>query len=280
MTQSTTPAIAIKPLQKPEPFLKWAGGKRFVVQKYKPHIPTAYATYHEPFLGGGAVFFELEPELAVLSDVNPEVINAYIQIRDNFQEVVRGLTLAAEMNSRDFYYDVRDNFPADADDFKRAVRFLYLNKTCFNGLYRESKKSGFNVPYGSYKKPNICDYENLLACHNALQDVEIKCQSFEVAAEAVQAGDFVYFDPPYHGVFTSYTRFGFSESDQEKLAEVFKSCVDKGAYVLLSNSDTSLVRGLYKDFEIVSVQEPQCISAKNTGRGRKPCVLVVGGKSA
>jgi DNA adenine methylase len=279
-TQISSPAIAVKPLAKPQPFIKWAGGKRLVVEKYRPYLPSAYAAYHEPFLGGGAVFFDLEPELAILSDVNPEIVNAYIQIRDNLDEVIKGLTLAAEMNCKEFYYEVRDRYPADANDFKQAIRFLYLNKTAFNGLYRKSKKSGFNVPYGSYKKPRICDAENLVACHEALQGVTLTCQEFKAAADSVQAGDFVYFDPPYHGTFTGYTEFGFTESDQEELAGVFKTCVEKGAYALLSNSDTDLVRSLYKDFEIVSIQEHRHISAKNKGRGRKPCVLVIGGERA
>lgn len=275
----TTP-IAIAPLQKPAPFLKWAGGKRVVLEQYKEFFPTAYHTFREPFLGGGAVFFHLEPEMAVLSDINPHVTNAYTQIRDNVEAIIAGLELSKREHCKDFYKQVRDNFPEDASPFQQAIRFLYLNKTCFNGLYRENSKGRFNVPMGSYRNPKICDRENLLACSAALQGIDIRCQGFDAIVDQVEAGDFVYFDPPYHDTFAKYTRFDFSGSDQERLAISFKEVVSKGAYALLSNSDTPLIRELYKDFQIVQIIEPQFISAKGSGRGKKPCVLVVGGNYA
>ncbi len=214
--------------------------------------PIRFHAYHEPFVGSGALFFRLYRERridrAVLSDINAELIDAYLAIRDHVAEVIRILTEFPY--SKEFYYEIRSKDPWALSLPERAARMIYMNKTAYNGLYRVNQRGQFNVPFGRYKSPNYLDRENLLAVSQALQNVEIICAPFETVLDRAKPGDWVYFDPPYVPVsrtanFTSYYANGFRLQDQERLREVCIGLSRNNVYVMLSNSDTVIVRSLY-----------------------------------
>jgi len=265
------------------PFLKWAGGKAQLLDQFSPHFPRHWKTFYEPFLGGGAVFFRLAqtyPERRyVLSDLNPELINAYVCVRDQVEDLIALLQEHQARHGRDYYYALRASKPTDP--VQRAARLIYLNKTCFNGLYRENSRGEFNVPLGRYKNPTICDASGLRAASRVLQGVELHVRPFEWVVEQAEAGDFVYFDPPYYPVsatsnFTGYNGCGFGEADQVRLRDVFVSLAGRGVQVLLSNSDCEFVRQLYRDFVIYSVAAKRCINSRAERRGAVGEVLVAG----
>lgn len=253
-----------------KPILKWAGGKRALLGQYEPLLPTTFGAYHEPFVGGGAVFFHLRPRLeqAVhLSDVNAELINLYRALRDELPAVMKRLEEHRRRHSPDYYYKIRSVHPDKLDPTRRAARLIYLNKTCYNGLYRVNARGYFNVPLGRYTNPTILDRERLQAASIALQGVELRQETFEQVLERAVEGDLVYFDPPYQPLtrtasFTSYTADSFSEADQARLAEVFRELDRRGVQVLLSNSDTPLVRELYRGFTLHEIQAPRFINSK------------------
>ncbi|MEM9215803.1 MAG: DNA adenine methylase [Cyanobacteria bacterium P01_F01_bin.150] len=264
------------------PFLKWAGGKGRVLSQYVPYFPT-FSTYYEPFLGGGAVFFYLQSALstmdnAYLMDINDELINVYRCIRDQVEGLIEHLTIHQRHHCHTYYYGLRANVPEDR--LARAARFLYLNKTCFNGLYRENLKGQFNVPMGRYKNPNICPSELLQAASNALKLVKIEVNPFELVLElANTANDFVYFDPPYHPIsatsnFTGYSRYSFREEDQIRLKDTFSILADRGVKVMLSNSDCPFIRQLYREFSIHTIFAARSINSKAKKRGKITEVLV------
>lgn len=269
----------------PRPFLKWAGGKGQLLDKLMGVVDSAspFQRYHEPFVGGGALFFELARqgllhETPYLSDTNPNLIETYVGVRDRVEEVIERLHEHARCHSKDYYYSVRANVPDDL--VARAARIIYLNKTCYNGLYRENSKGEFNVPFGRYRNPAICDEENLRAASEALQGADISTRSFETVLELARPGDLVYFDPPYHPVsktssFTSYAKDGFSEADQRRLASVFDQLAQSGIRVFLSNSMTRLVRDLYSHFEIVEVRANRALNSNAHRRGKISEALVV-----
>ncbi len=252
------------------PVLKWAGGKRALLGQYEPHFPITFRAYHEPFVGGGAIFFHLRPRLeqAVhLSDVNAELINLYRALRDQLPAVTKRLEEHRRRHSSDYYYKIRSVHPDKLDAIRRAARLLYLNKTCYNGLYRVNARGYFNVPLGRYTNPTILDRERLQAASAALQGVELRQEGFEQVLERAGEGDLVYFDPPYQPLtrtanFTSYTADSFAESDQARLAEVYRELDRRGVQVLLSNSDTPLVRELYQGFTLHEIQAPRFINSK------------------
>ncbi|GAB4378461.1 MAG: DNA adenine methylase [Elainellaceae cyanobacterium] len=254
-----------------QPFLKWAGGKGQLLEQYFPFLPTTIGTYYEPFLGGGALFFHLQPQRAVLSDINPELVNAYCCIRDRVEEVIALLDEHQKRHCRDYYYQVRSIVGKDA--ISQAARLIYLNKTCYNGLYQENQKGMFNVPVGRYKNPTICNPERLRSVSHVLQSVTISCSSFEAILTSTLTGeDFVYFDPPYHPIsstsrFTSYSRYSFSAQDQIHLRDVFTKLACQGVQVTLSNSDTSFVRELYQEFPIHTITAARAINSRATKRG-------------
>lgn len=264
----------------PKPFVKWVGGKRRLVPELLRQAPKDFGRYHEPFVGGGALFFgmahEHRPEgrWANLSDTNLRLIRTWRAIRDDVEGVVARLRDYAENHDKEQYYAVRA-LPVDEleDDADVAAWFIYLNKTGFNGLYRVNRRGGFNVPMGRYKKPNICDDQNLRACHRALQGVDIRHEGFDAVAARAEPGDFVYFDPPYVPAsdtsnFTSYTRDGFGLAEQEKLRDVARGLKAKGVRVILSNSDTPPVRTLYRrGFRKRQVLVGRAINSKATRRG-------------
>ncbi|MBW5217422.1 DNA adenine methylase [Streptococcus pneumoniae] len=268
-----------------QPFTKWTGGKRQLLPVIRELIPKTYNRYFEPFVGGGALFFDLAPKDAVINDFNAELINCYQQIKDNPQELIEILKVHQEYNSKEYYLDLRS---ADRDEridmmseVQRAARILYMLRVNFNGLYRVNSKNQFNVPYGRYKNPKIVDEELIYAISVYINNnqLEIKVGDFEKAIVDVRTGDFVYFDPPYiplseTSAFTSYTHEGFSFADQVRLRDAFKRLSDTGAYVMLSNSSSALVEELYKDFNIHYVEATRTNGAKSSSRGKISEIIV------
>ncbi|MBI2864429.1 MAG: DNA adenine methylase [Chloroflexi bacterium] len=269
------------------PFLKWAGGKQRLLGQYEACFPATFDRYVEPFIGGGAVFFHLwntgrVPAGALLFDNNPELVDTYAAVRDSVDELIERLRLHKERHDRDYYYAVRD---ADRQDHRpsgveRAARTIYLNKTCYNGLYRVNSEGQFNVPVGSYKNPRILDESHLRTASRALQKANLDVRGFERLLEVGRAGDFIYFDPPYDPVsrtasFTGYTAKRFGDEDQRKLARVFAKLSDRGCWCMLSNSHTPLVLQLYREFRIEVVEANRAINSKANGRGRVNEVVVL-----
>ena len=260
------------------PFIKWVGGKRRLMTQLLPLLPTMYRTYYEPFIGGGAMFFELTPPAAVLSDTNPDLIITYQTIKSSIQPLVNLLEEHAANHNKEYYYAVRSQHEL-SDPIERAARFIYLNRTCYNGLWRVNRKGHFNVPMGSYKNPAIVQTENLFACHQALQDVEIRHCTFDQIEPHKE--DFVYFDPPYHPLddssFTQYSKQNFSSDDQIALRDLCVHLHHQGTKWMLSNSDTPFVREIYThpDFRIVQVQAPRMVNSNPHGRGNVNEVVVM-----
>ncbi|MGI0006566.1 MAG: DNA adenine methylase [Nitrosotalea sp.] len=266
----------------PKPFVKWAGGKRQLLPVITSHIPSKFERYFEPFLGGGAVFFSLVAKERktkwFISDLNSDLALSYVTIRDRVKELVLSLENHAAnytKNQSSYYYKVREANPKN--DIDKVSRLIFLNKTCFNGLYRVNSKGKFNVPVGRYVNPNIVNKENLFEVSRVLQskDISIKCQDFEDALKGVGHEDFVYLDPPYQPVsttasFTSYTDSNFDFSDQERLYAKFKALDKKGVKVLLSNSRSDEIIELFSEFSdgIITINANRFInsvSQKRTG---------------
>ena len=272
-------------LPTPKPFLKWAGGKRQLMPKLieRAGLALPFARYHEPFLGGGALFFELagSPLLSAqpssVADVNPNLVDAYLGVRDHLPEVIALLEQHAARHGKEHYYEVRANIPAGLAE--RAARFIYLNKTCYNGLYRENKRGLFNVPIGDRKSPNICDLPTLTAASAALRSAEVTCAPFEAILDRAETDDFVYLDPPYDPVpgkasFTSYASGPFGTDEQVKLRQVFGELTNRGVKTLLSNSKTGFIMDLYSSFHIDTVAARRAINSKGSGRGAVEEVMV------
>ena len=263
------------------PIVKWVGGKRQLMFELLKNLPKSYNRYFEPFIGGGALFFELQPDNAYISDMNEELINLYFVVRDSVDELVHDLN--KHEISKEYFLKIR-NLDRMEKYFKlsnveRASRFIYLNRTCFNGMYRVNSKGEFNVPFGNYKNPRIIDENNLLNCSELLKKTEIKCADFSEIIHKVQKGDFVYFDPPYVPLnetssFTSYTKDGFDIDMQFKLREVCDELDSMGVKFMLSNSDTKLVNELYVNYNIKKVFASRQINANANGRGKITEVLV------
>jgi len=259
------------------PFLKWAGGKGQLLGELRSQIPASYGRYFEPFLGGGALFFDVLPKKGVLSDVNAEIVGCYIAVRDRVEDLIRALK-AHRYDAR-HYYAVRDTDPNTLLPVERAARTIFLNKTGFNGLYRVNRSGKFNVPFGRYAKPLICDENNLRACSVALSHTEISVCDFEKTAGRARPGDFVYFDPPYAPVsrtatFTAYAPGGFGAEAQERLSRVFRRLADRKVYVLLSNSDVPAIRNLYASYRTRVVKASRTINSNASRRGLVSEVLV------
>jgi DNA adenine methylase len=270
------------------PFLKWAGGKQRLLKHYIPLLPERANAYYEPFVGSGALFFHLRAhqfaDRYCLYDANEELINAYRVVRDRVEALVEALAEHERLHSADHYYQVRalDKAAgwASRPPVERAARMIYLNKTCYNGLWRVNRRGHFNVPIGRYRRPNILDRSRLRAASEALQGVDISQGDFRKMADRVKAGDFVYFDPPYVPLtptanFTDYYAGGFGQAEQEALANTFRRLNEKGCQVMLSNSDTDLVRELYQDYEIVTVEARRAINSQAGKRGPVSEVVVL-----
>lgn len=263
---------------KGKPFVKWAGGKRSIISKILKLVPYEFETYYEPFVGGGAVLFELSPKKAVINDYNKELINIYNCIKDEtkFMQMCNELNKHETNHSEEYYYKIR-NIDRDKKkfnklaDYKRAARTLYLNKACFNGLYRVNSKNEFNVPFGKKEKVNTYDGINLGIIYYYLNsnDIKILSDDYEKIVKTAKKGDFIYLDPPYDSdtsAFNSYTENGFDKEEQKRLARVFKELDEKGCYVMLSNYNTTLIRELYKNYNFHYVEAQRNIGAKAKDR--------------
>ena len=269
-----------------KPFVKWAGGKRSIVDKLKKYAPEDFDTYYEPFVGGGAFLFELSPKKAVINDYNKELMNAYECIKDeNKLELIwKELNKYETNHSEDFYYEIR-NLDRDKKkfnkipDYKRAARTIYLNKACFNGLYRVNRNNEFNVPFGKKDKVNTYDGQNLGIVHCILNfnDINISSLDFADAVKTAKKGDFIYLDPPYDSdtnIFNDYTENGFGKEEQERLAKTFKELNDRGCYVMLSNHNTKLINELYKDFNKYIIKAHRNINSNGKKRGKVEEVII------
>ncbi|MCK5039549.1 MAG: DNA adenine methylase [Candidatus Aenigmarchaeota archaeon] len=260
-------------------FVKWAGGKTQLIEQFIPLFPKKFNCYLEPFVGSGAVFFHLiqnfKPKKIILSDINEELINAYLIIRDDVERLIVELKQHKEYHQSEgkkYYLTIRATNPNDLPPLERAARFIYLNKTCFNGLYRVNSKGKFNVPMGSYKNPDIIQEEKLKLISKLLQNVIIKVMSFEKIINLAKKGDFVYLDPPYYPLqkgksFTTYSKNNFLEKEQELLTKVFETLDKKGCYVMESNSETKFIKNLYTNFKIHMVTARRMINCDGSKRG-------------
>jgi DNA adenine methylase len=276
-----------------KPFLKWAGGKTQLLGEIDKRLPKneiragQIDTYVEPFVGGGAVFFYIAyeyPEIKrlFLFDINQDLVNCFNEIKTNVDAMIAQLRyletafIRKRSGRKDFYYEIRDQFNAD----RSPAKLIFLNKTCYNGLYRVNQKDKFNVPFGGYKNPTICDSENLLNVSKVLRKTEIIYADFEESAKYINQKTFVYFDPPYRPIsptasFTSYSKDSFSEQDQIRLARFCKETDAKGAKFLLSNSDPKnedpedhFFEQHYKGFTVDTVKAARAINCKASGRGQ------------
>lgn len=280
-------AIVPVPAVEPSPFIKWVGGKSRLLEQLESHFPESFERYHEPFVGGGAVFFRVQPESATLSDVNPRLINAWRAVRDQPWDVIDRLEQHRLRHDAGYYYDARTRFNRGrgVNPLDQAALFIYLNKTCFNGLYRENRRGEFNVPVGKYVNPGVYDVQNILAVSARLKDVDLQVGGFETVLERARPGDFVYFDPPYVPIsatssFTNYVGGGFDARLQERLRDVFGALVERGCSVVLSNSDCAYVRELYSPWRIETVEAPRSINSRGDRRGNVSEVVVIGGPAA
>ncbi len=271
---------------KGKPFVKWAGGKRQIIDKLKEYVPDEYDTYYEPFVGGGALLFELAPKKAVINDLNEELMNVYNCLcnEEKFKKMCNLLNHYEAEHSEEFYYEIRNkdknkNAYNRLSDYTKAARTIYLNKACFNGLYRVNSKNEFNVPFGKKTKINTYEGSNLITVSNYLTMNDIKIQSvdFEESLKTAKKGDFVYIDPPYDSdtsTFNNYTEDGFGKEEQRRLAKVYKDLDKRGVYVMLSNHNTTLINELYKDYHIHIIEAKRNINANGKKRGKVEEVII------
>ena len=271
-----------------QPFLKWAGGKGQLLPQLEPLFPRAIHSYVEPFVGGGAFFFRLKARFpnteAFLRDSNAELINCYQNVRDNVEGLMQRLDEHLRLfraESDDYFYSVRSQHQLE-DPVSRAARLIFLNKTCYNGLWRVNARGQFNVPIGSYQPEKVSLYErgNLLAASNALKNVDIAVQDFRETLRAAPAGAFVYVDPPYDPIsatanFTSYTKELFGKEQQTELAALFAEAAERGVHLMLSNSDTPLIQKLYENFQLLKVKARRAVNSDGAKRGSISEVLVL-----
>lgn len=255
-----------------KPFVKWVGGKRQLLPELRKRLPSSFGTYHEPFVGGGALFFDLAPSCAALTDANDRLVRTYQAIRDDVDRVVE--VLQSYPHDRDFFEHLRAQRIDECESVLVAAWFVYLNKTGFNGLYRVNNEGVFNASFGDQKNVTICDADNLRACSVAIQGVDIRCEHFASVLTRAKPNDLVYFDPPYVPLsassnFTSYTSDGFDLSEQVKLRDVARELKSRGVHVLLSNSSAPIVSTLYRDgFTIEEVAASRAINSDGDKRGK------------
>ncbi|MDD2516236.1 MAG: DNA adenine methylase [Candidatus Gracilibacteria bacterium] len=274
-----------KDMIKATPFVKWVGGKRQLIKQLEELFPKKFNNYFEPFVGGGAVFFNLQKRKSFLSDINEELINTYQIVKDHPEELITFLEKCKY--NKTFYEKIRaldrkKDWQKKYSKVERAARFIYLNRTCFNGLHRVNSKGQFNVPMGKYKNPDFIQQENIINTSKLLNktEAEIKLQSFEKVLENTESGDFVYFDPPYDTLtetanFTSYNESSFGRDMQIKLRDVFVELDKKGCKVMLSNHNTKFIREIYKGFKFEVVKAKRNINSKGSGRGEVEEIVVM-----
>jgi DNA adenine methylase len=276
---------------KPKPFVKWVGGKRQLLKQFKElgiYPPKGFDahknTYHEPFVGGGAMFFDLLPYSAELSDMNYELVTTYNTIRDNVENLIGELVSDKYTYDKEVFLKIRATQPSELSELETAARFIYLNRTAFNGMYRVNGKGGFNVPFGRYTNPLICDTDNLRSVATSLKKVQIQHRDYKAILDNAKSGDFVYFDPPYHPVsetasFTAYTADGFTGENQVELRDTFLELHKRRCFVMLSNSDTELINSIYEELEsesivINKVSAGRAINSNAAKRGKVQEVLI------
>lgn len=266
-----------------QPFLKWAGGKWAIAPRIAHLLPkdARRRVYREPFLGGGAMFFYLEPERAHLSDAVEDLIHAYRTVCEHVGPLIKRLTALRDKHDADHFYEIRRRFNEEksAPPLDRAAWLIYLNKTCYNGLFRTNKSGGFNVPAGRFKNPGIVDPDKLRLASAMLARAEIEHKPFTHLLDVAQPGDLIYLDPPYvptsrTASFSSYSDGNFTEADHEELAHVYRALDARGCLLALSNSNTELVRKLYAGFDMTPIIAPRAISAKATTRGEVEELLI------
>lgn len=268
------------------PVLKWVGGKRQLLDQIRPLIPSKISTYYEPFVGGGAVLFDLTPKKAIINDFNSELINVYKMIKEKPEDLISHLENHKNLNCEEYFYTIREldrnREKYDAlTDLEKAARIIYLNKTCFNGLFRVNSSGEFNSPWGKYKNPNITCETTIRALHNYFSenDVTILTGDYEASLNGATSKDFVYLDPPYMPIsssssFTGYTSNGFGQEEQERLKSVCDSLNSKGVRFLQSNSDCDFIKKLYSDYRIIEVDAKRLINADAKKRGEIKEVLI------
>ncbi len=277
----------VAPLTSPvaAPVIKWVGGKTRLLPELTRRLPTTFGRYFEPFAGGAALFFRVAPPRAVLSDFNPDLVGLYTTIRRDVAGVIKQLERHRTLHSEAHYYDVRTRWndrEVEWSTAERAATFIYLNKTCFNGLWRVNRAGAFNVPIGRYTDPPICVPDALQAAARVLVNADLRSGDYRDAVVDAARGDFLYFDPPYDPLtptssFTSYTTSAFGPDQQRELAETARALVRRGCRVMLSNSDTPLVRSIYKGFTIDRVKCSRAINSNAAKRGDVDEVIVTGG---
>ncbi len=270
-----------------KPIVKWAGGKRQLIDKLIEYMPQTYNKYFEPFIGGGALLFELMPTVAVINDVNQDLLAIYKCLADNenYKSMINDLENHEKNHSEEYFYKVREEDRKPEFNtipiWKRASRAIYLNKSCFNGLYRVNSKGYFNVPSAKKDKVKTYDVDNINRLHNYFlkNEVSILEGDFVDAVKNAEAGDFVYFDPPYDPFddkdsFTAYTKYNFTKEDQIRLASLYKDLSNKGVYVMLSNHNTNFIRELYANYNIYIVKAKRMINSDSNGRGNVEEVII------
>ena len=282
---------ALRPVRAPlpdpvaSPVIKWVGGKTKLLHELTARLPDRFGRYFEPFAGGAALFFRVAPKTAVLADSNADLINLYRAIADDVAAVIKRLAYHRTHHSETHYYEMREKWNQQRPTWnaaERAAAFIYLNKTCFNGLWRVNRAGDFNVPIGRYTDPPICVPDALRAAHDVLARAELVNADYRTAVAPAVRGDFIYFDPPYDPVaptanFTSYTANVFGPDQQKELAETARILVARGCKVMLSNSDTPFIRSIYKGFTIDRVKCPRAINSNAAKRGDVDEVIVTGG---
>jgi DNA adenine methylase len=267
------------------PVIKWVGGKTKQHPELTARLPEKFGTYYEPFCGGAALFFRIAPKAAVLADSNGDLIGLYRSIADDVNTVIKKLAYHRTHHSETHYYEMREKWNQQRPNWnaaERAAAFIYLNKTCFNGLWRVNRAGDFNVPIGRYTDPPICVPDTLRAARDVLARAELMCADYRTAVANAQRGDFIYFDPPYDPVaptanFTSYTANVFGPEQQKELAETARILVARGCKVMLSNSDTPFIRSIYKGFTIDRVKCPRAINSNAAKRGDVDEVIATAG---
>jgi DNA adenine methylase len=256
--------------EEPKPFLKWVGGKRSILEELKKRMPDNYGAYREPFVGGGALFFSVyknqNKKNAYLSDINQHLITTYKAVQQDVNKLMSLLDTHIKKHNKKYFYSARTRLNTETDAVQLGALMIYLNKTCFNGLYRVNKAGQFNVPMGDYKLPVLYAKDTLMADSTILQGVGLKCESFEQVP--IINNDFYYFDPPYHKTYSSYSSGGFGEDMQVKLAAICSSIADIGGFFMQSNSDTPFIRKLYRRFNIEQVYANRSVSSNGDQRGK------------
>ncbi|MEO1670324.1 MAG: DNA adenine methylase [Cyanobacteria bacterium J06631_2] len=285
MSEANSPQLL--PQADAKPFLKWAGGKRQLISAIARYLPANYTEYYEPFIGAGALLLALQPRISIINDTNGELVNCYQVIKDCPDELLELCAQHRENNSKEYYYQLREqDRQADFGDrttVERAARIIYLNKTCFNGLFRVNSKGQFNVPYGKYKNPTIADSAVIYTISNYLNQAQVKILNgdFEQAVATAKQGAFIYFDPPYHPLsdtssFTGYSMNGFGEPEQIRLKQLCDRLTDRGCQILASNSAAPLIKSLYNDprYEVIEVKATRAINTVSSKRGKINEVLI------